>query len=343
LQAEAADRIRALAARSQQSWQAAKRYLRLAGIFVALGGIWLGLALASPYFFTRQNVLNILLQASTIAIIAAGSTVVLIVAEIDLSVGSVEALTGSAAAVLIIKHGVPVAGGIVLALTIGLLAGVVNGYVTVFGRIPSFIATLAMLGIAHGAALLMTGGYPVAGFPHSYSVIGQGKVGPVPVPVIIAGVVYVILYLLLKQTRFGIELYATGGGRVASALAGIRTGRIVFVAFALSGLLAGLGGVILSSRLDAGHGEIGSGDLLDAIASVVIGGTSLMGGVGSVVGTLAGVLIITSLRNGLVLLNVQAFWQEIVVGGMILLAVLIDQAAKGQLRLRDLIPKLAHR
>jgi ribose transport system permease protein len=343
LQAEAADRIRALAARSQQSWQAAKRYLRLAGIFVALGGIWLGLALASPYFFTRQNVLNILLQASTIAIIAAGSTVVLIVAEIDLSVGSVEALTGSAAAVLIIKHGVPVAGGIVLALTIGLLAGVVNGYVTVFGRIPSFIATLAMLGIAHGAALLMTGGYPVAGFPHSYSVIGQGKVGPVPVPVIIAGVVYVILYLLLKQTRFGIELYATGGGRVASALAGIRTGRIVFVAFALSGLLAGLGGVILSSRLDAGHGEIGSGDLLDAIASVVIGGTSLMGGVGSVVGTLAGVLIITSLRNGLVLLNVQAFWQEIVVGGMILLAVLIDQAAKGQLRLRDLIPKFAHR
>jgi ribose transport system permease protein len=228
-------------------------------------------------------------------------------------------------------------------IILGALVGLVNGLIVTRIGIPSFIVTLAMLGIAHGAALLMTGGYPVAGFPHAYSVIGQGKVGPIPVPVIIAAVVYLFLYLLLRRTRFGVELYATGGGRLASQLAGIRTTRIVFVAFAASGLLAGLGGVILSSRLDAGHGEIGSGDLLDAIASVVIGGTSLMGGVGSVVGTLAGVLIITSIRNGLVLLNVQAFWQEIVVGGIILLAVVIDQVAKGQLRFGDLVPRPARR
>jgi ribose transport system permease protein len=336
-------RLRALAAHSSRTGQRAAHYLQLGGIFVALGLIWLGLSFASPYFFTSRNILNILLQASTIAIIAAGSTIVLIAAEIDLSVGSVEALSGSLAAVMVIKQGVPVALGIVLGLGIGLLAGLVNGYVTVYARIPSFIVTLAMLGIAHGAALLMTGGYPVAGFPHAYSVIGQGKVGPIPVPVIIAAVVYLFLYLLLGRTRFGVELYATGGGRLASQLAGIRTTRIVFVAFAASGLLAGLGGVILSSRLDAGHGEIGSGDLLDAIASVVIGGTSLMGGVGSVVGTLAGVLIITSIRNGLVLLNVQAFWQEIVVGGIILLAVVIDQVAKGRLRFGDLVPRPARR
>ena len=336
---EAASRARALAARSAPTRQRVSRYLRLGGIFFALGLIWLGFALASPYFLTTTNILNVLLQASTIAVIAAGSTIVLITAEIDLSVGSVEALSGSVAAVMIITQGVPVGVGIAIGLGVGLLAGMINGYVTVYWRAPSFIVTLAMLGIAHGTALLMTGGYPVAGFPGSYDYIGQGEVGPIPVPVIIAGAIYLILYLLLKKTRFGVELYATGGGRRAAELAGVRTGRVVFTAFAISGLLAGLGGLILSSRLDAGHGEIGTGDLLDAIAAVVIGGTSLMGGIGTVIGTLVGVLIITSIRNGLVLLNVQAFWQEIVVGGIILVAVLIDQLAKRQIRLGEVVPK----
>jgi ribose transport system permease protein len=299
------------------------------------------MSFASPYFLTGANITNILLQASTIALIAAGSTIVLIAAEIDLSVGSIEALAGSLAAVAIVKLGLPVAVGVACALAVGVLAGAINGYLTVYGRIPSFVATLAMLGVAQGVALLITGGYPVSGFPHSYSVIGQGYVGPVPVPVIIAAAVYAVLFVVLRMTRFGIELYATGGGRLASQLAGIRTGRIVFLALVMSGLLSALGGIVLSSRLNTGNGEIGTGDLLNAIAAVVIGGTSLTGGVGNIVGTLAGVLIIITIQNGLVLLNVQAFWQQIVVGAIIALAVLIDQAAKGKVGWKDLIPGLA--
>lgn len=318
-------------------------YLRLGGIFVALFAIGLVLTFASPFFLTSQNILNILLQAATISIIAAGLTLVLIAAEIDLSIAALQAFTGSIAAIVIILHEVPVVFGIAVALAAGLLAGVVNGYATVFWKIPSFVVTLAMLGIAQGAALVMTSGRPISGFPDAYSIIGQGKVGPIPVPVIIAAGVYIVLHLVLTRTRFGIELFAVGGGRAAASLAGIRTGRVIITVFLISGFLAGLAGVILSSRLDTGTGNLGVGDLLDAVAAVVIGGTSLMGGIGSVIGTLGGVLIITTIRNGLVLLNVQAFWQQIAVGAIIIGAVLIDQVAKGQLGPRDILPGFKRR
>ena len=314
------------------------RYLRVGSIFTGLIVIGIALSFASPYFLTPNNLLNILLQASTISIIAAGFTVVLIAAEIDLSIGSLIGMTGSVAAVMIIKVGVPIPVGIAMALGAGLLAGLFNGYATVLFKMPSFIVTLAMLGIAQGAGLLLTNGRPVSGFPEAYSVLGQGRVGPVPVPVIVAALVYLVLHLMLTRTRLGIEIYATGGGRKAAELAGIRVRRIVVTTFAISGFCGALAGVLLSSRLDAGNGNFGANNLLDAVAAVVVGGTSLMGGVGSVLGTLGGVLIITTIRNGLVLLNVQAFWQQIAVGAIIIIAVIINQIAKGELSLTFLLP-----
>ena len=307
---------------------------------MALLAIGFVLSFASPYFLTANNLLNILLQAATISIIAAGFTVVLIGGEIDLSIGSAIGLTASVVAILVIREGLPVAPGIVLALGVGLALGLFNGYVTVYFRMPSFVVTLATLGIAHGAGLLLTAGRPVAGFPESYRVIGQGLVGPVPLPIVIAGCVYLLLLFLLRRTSFGVQLYATGGNREAAQLAGVRVPRVLITAFVISGICGALAGVVLSSRLDSGHGNFGATNLLDAVAAVVVGGASLMGGAGSVIGTLGGVLIIATIRNGLILLNVQAFWQEIAVGTIIIVAVAINQIAKGELRLADLAPRL---
>jgi len=327
---------------SVETREAVRRFIRTGSIFLALAILWTGLAFASPYFFTQQNILNILLQSSTVGILAAGVTVVLIAGEIDISVASVQALAATVAATVIITHGGSVVLGIAAGIAVAILCGSVNGYVTIYARVPSFIVTLAMLGIAQGAAFLVTGGQAIGEFPRAYTVIGQGKVGPIPVPVIIAGVVYLLLHLLLAQTAFGVNIYAIGGSRNASRLVGLRVERTIMAVFVLCGALAGLSGLILSARLDAAHGSFGASDLLDAIAAVVIGGTSLFGGSGTVVGTLGGVIIISTIRNGLVLLNVEAFWTQVVVGVVILAAVMLDQVFKGELAFRDLVPGLRH-
>jgi ribose/xylose/arabinose/galactoside ABC-type transport system permease subunit len=309
---------------------------RLASVYVALLVIGIGLSFVSPYFLTVSNLMNVLLQAATVSIVAAGLTVVLIAGEIDLSIGSLIGMTGSVAAVLIIKSGYPVALGILAGLLAGVLAGFLNGLATVVFRIPSFIVTLAMLGIAQGAGLLLTNGRPVSGFPPLYSVIGQAQVASVPVPVVIAILVYVIIHLALTNTKFGVEVYATGGGRRAAEMAGIRVNRIIIAVFAISGTCGAIAGIVLSSRLDAGNGNFGANNLLDAVAGAVVGGTSLMGGAGSVVGTLGGILIISFIRNGLILVNVQAFWQEVAVGLIIVLAVVINQIARGEFRVASI-------
>jgi ribose/xylose/arabinose/galactoside ABC-type transport system permease subunit len=306
-------------------------FLRMSSVYVALIVIGFFLSLASPYFLTQGNLLNVMLQAATVSIIAAGLTVVLITGEIDLSVGSLIGMTGSVAAVLIIKLDCPVWLGIAAALVAGLAAGLLNGLATVAFQIPSFVVTLAMLGIARGAGLLLTNGRPVSGFPDDYSFIGQGRIGVIAVPVIIALVVYAVIHLMLTRTKLGIEVYATGGGRRAAEMAGIRVNRVIIKTFVISGLCGAMAGIVLSSRLDAGNGDFGATNLLDAVAAAVVGGTSLTGGGGSVIGTLGGILIISVIRNGLVLLNVQAFWQEVAVGVIIVLAVVINKIVRGEL------------
>lgn len=298
---------------------------RIAGLLLALGLICLFFTLSSPYFLTQTNIFNILLQSSSLMIVAVGLTIVLITAEIDLSIGAVEALTGSVAAVLIINQGVPVIPGVALALGAAVLVGLINGFLTTKLGVVSFITTLAMLGIAQGVAFLLTNGQAVAGFPDAYGYIGRAKIDGFPVPAIIAGVVVIGAYLMLTKTKIGLYFYAVGANREAAALAGLNPARIRTLALVLGALLAGVGGLILSSRLDAGNGLFGENDLLAAVAAVVIGGASLFGGVGTVIGTAIGVLIIGTIGNGLVLLNVEEFWQQIVVGGFIIAAVVIDQ------------------
>ena len=317
----------------------ARQWLRSGSVFTSLIAIGIVLSYASPYFLTFANLLNILLQAATMAIVAAGFTLVVIAGEIDLSIGSLIGMTGSVAAVTIIQLDVSVPLGILFALAAGLAAGLINGYATVLFRMPSFIVTLAMMGIAQGAGLLMTNGRPVSGFPEVFSIIGQGSLGLVPIPVLIAACTFVILHLLLTRTRFGVEIYATGGGRKAAQLAGIRVNSIMVQTFAICGLCGAIAGITLSSRLDAGNGNFGATNLLDAVAAVVVGGASLTGGVGTVIGTLGGVMIIATIRNGLILLNVQAFWQQIAVGLIIILAVVINKVAKGELKLSELLPR----
>ena len=323
--------------------QAAK-YLRAGTIFLALIVLWIGLSIGSQYFFTYNNILNILLQASPIGIIAAGFTVVLITGEIDLSIGSAIGLTASVVALLIIREDMPLVVGIALGLCVGFLIGMGNGLVTVYFGMPSFVVTLAMLGIAQGAALVLTAGRPVSGFPDWYPFIGQGKLwGEIPMAIVIAACVYLVLFFVLSRTSFGRQVYAVGGNREAAKLAGVRVNRVLIMAFVISGLCGGIAGVVLSSRLDAGHGNFGQSNLLDAVAAVVIGGTALMGGAGTVIGTLGGVLIIATIRNGLILMGVQTFWQQVAVGTIIIVAVAINQIARDELPLLDMLMRLFRR
>lgn len=302
--------------------------IRTAGILVALALIWIYFGFTSPYFFTTSNIWNILLQSANIGIISAGLTVVMIAAEIDLSIGSLEALSGSVAAIVIISHGLPVWLGIVAALGATVLAGTVSGLLTWRLKIVSFISTLAMLGVAQGIAFLLTNGHAIAGFPGFYPLIGTSKIDGFPGAVIIAAGVFIALHLMLTRTKFGLQIYAVGGNAEAAAFAGIRPGQVKLAALMISGVTGGIAGLILSSRLDAGNGLFGASDLLSAVAAVVIGGTSLFGGVGSVVGTAIGVVMISTIYNGLILLNIPDFWQQIVVGAIIVGAMAIDQLAK---------------
>ncbi len=300
-------------------------------MYIALVILAGALTFASPYFLTVQNVTNILVQASTLALIAAGLTIVLIAGEIDLAFASIQALVGSVAAVLIIKSGIPWPIGLLMAVGVGVSAGLVSGLVTVAARLPTFITTLAMLGIAEGVGLLLTDGQPVAGFPDAYGIFGNGRIGPVPVPIVIVLITYALLHLMLNRTKFGLEIYAVGGNKTAAGLVGISWGKVVIGTLALSGLLSAMSGIIITSRLGAGSGTYGTEALLPAVAGVIIGGTSLTGGVGTLIGTFGGILITVTISNGLVLLNISQFWQQVVVGVIILGAVLIDQIAKGTL------------
>jgi len=305
-------------------------FLRNFSTFIALAVIWIILSLISPHFLTLGNMSNMLVQAANIMLVATGLTFVLICGQIDLSLGSIEALTGAVVSIAIINWGMPMIPAIILAVLIGMLCGLVNGFFIAQFSFPPFIATLGMMGIARGFALITTGGTAVYGFPDSFKFLGQGMVGPIPFPVIAYGVILVIAFIVLKFTRYGVNVYATGGNAEAAALSGINVKFIKMSVMGLAGFLAALAGIIMTARLNSGQATIGAEDVNDSIASVVIGGTSLSGGTGGIVGTLVGVMIITSIRNGLNILGVTSYWQQVCIGTIILLAVLIDLFGKKQ-------------
>jgi ribose/xylose/arabinose/galactoside ABC-type transport system permease subunit len=298
--------------------------VRNASTLVMVIVCWVGLSLSNPYFFTALNVSNIFSHSANIALIAMGLTIVLVAGEIDLSVGSVEALGAAVSALLIVNGHLPVALAICATVGAGILAGSVSGLIRVLFRVPSFVTTLGMLSVASGIALVITNGNPVYGLPSSFTVIGQGSFGPIPVDVIIAVAIGVALYLLMTRTRFGLHVHVLGDSEWAARSVGLRISGLRVTVLALSGGLAALAGMIVAAEIASGNGSIGSSDLLSALAAVVIGGTSLFGGVGDIRGTALGVILIASLEDGLELFNVAAFWEQVVIGCLILGAVTID-------------------
>jgi ribose transport system permease protein len=298
------------------------------GIGIAFVLEFIFFALLSPYFFTPDNLLNVSLQASITAIIAAGMTFVILTGGIDLSVGSLVAFAGIVSTT-VLKSGLPPAAGfaaaIVAGMAVGSLSGAFAGFCITRFTIAPFIVTLATMTIWRGAAFVWTDGRPVWELPAGFAFLGNGRLLAVPVPTIIMVLTFIASHIILTRTRFGRYVYAVGGNIEAARLAGIRTWRVLVNVYILSGTLAALSGILLASRMNSGQPNAGVAYELDVIAAVVVGGTSLSGGAGSIVGTFIGAMLIAVLRNGLNLLNVNSYIQQVIVGVVILLAVMLDQ------------------
>ena len=292
---------------------------------VALLLLIVGLTLLSDAFFSVQNFLNVGQQVAVLSIVALGATFVIISGGIDLSVGSVLALSSAVFAAMFANIGLPWPLAALVGLLVGGVCGVANGLVIVYGRLPPFIATLAMLSVARGLALVVTGGRPISGFPDSFRwLAGRELPFDLPFSVLLTLMLFAAGSVVLRRTVFGRATYAIGGNEEATRRAGIKLDRNKLAIYTLAGVLAALGGLVLTARLNSAQPQAGAGLELDVIAAVVIGGASLSGGVGTAFGTLIGALIIGFLRNGLNLLNVSSFWQQVVVGVVIALAVMTD-------------------
>ncbi|MCG0238287.1 MAG: ribose ABC transporter permease [Firmicutes bacterium] len=303
------------------------RFPRRLGPLAGLLALAVALSLLSDRFLTLTNLLNVTRQVSINAIIAAGMTLVILTGGIDLSVGSILALAGAVTA-RAVATGQPVLVAVASGLGVGLAAGLVNGLLVTRGRVPAFIATLGTMTALRGLTLTYTGGRPITGLTDSFRALGGGYLLGLPVPVVIMALVFAAAWVFLTYTRPGRYVYALGSNREAVRTAGVPTVPYETLVYVLSGLTAALAGVILTARLNSAQPTAGMGFELDAIAAVVLGGTSLAGGSGGVGGTLVGAMIIGVLDNGLNLLNVSSFYQQVVKGLVILLAVLLDRARK---------------
>lgn len=283
------------------------------------------MAFASDNFFTVSNILNVLRQVSIIAILAVGMTFVILTGGIDLSVGAVMALAGTIAAGLMVNMGMPGWVGLMAGLGVGIVLGIFNGFLVAWGRMPAIIVTLATMGIARGLGLIYSGGYPISGIPSWISWFGVGRVGIIPVPVIIMVVVYALAWVLLQRTAFGRHVYAIGGNETAAKLSGVKTQRVKAAVYMISGITAAIAALILTGRLMSGQPNAGVGFELDAIAAVVLGGTAIAGGRGLILGTLIGAVLLGILNNGLNLMGINPYMQDVIKGLIILLAIYIGR------------------
>ena len=281
------------------------------------------LFIATPDFLVTANLLNVLLAASVTALLGAGQTFVIIQGEIDLSVGAILGLSGVTTALVLQEHSLPI--GLAAGVLVGSTTGLINGLLVTKTRMPSFIATLAMMSVVAGLTLRITEGNPVAVANEGFRSIGQAKPLGVPLPIVIMVVAFVVFGLLLSRSRFGRYVYAVGDNAEASRLSGIPVDRVKILAFVISGLLASIAGFILTARLSTAQPTAGTGLELAAIAAVIIGGTSLAGGRGALVGTAIGAVLLGTIDNGLNLLDVSPFLQDVVKGLVILFAVYLDR------------------
>jgi ribose transport system permease protein len=275
-------------------------------------------------FLTAQNLINVSLQVSTVAIAAIGSTLVILTADIDLSPGSAAALTTCVLAILVKNLGLSLPLGILLALVMGVGLGFINGFLSTYGRIPSFVATLATMSMYRGLAFLITEGHPIFSVSPLLEQIFYGKLVGIPLPFIYMLILYAATAVFLNRTRSGRAIYAVGGNESAAHLSGIHVKRTRLLAFILAGLAAGIAGVLMSARLNSGSPNYGVGLELAAIAAAVIGGASLAGGYGNIISTLFGAVTVAVVQNGLNLNAVPAAWQNITLGAIIILAVGLD-------------------
>ncbi|KVL06222.1 ABC transporter permease [Burkholderia cepacia] len=301
--------------------------LRRSTLFYPLVGlivVCIAMMIASPSFLSAANLENVLRQVSINAIIAVGMTCVILTGGIDLSVGSVMALSGTLAAGLMVA-GVNAAAALAIGIAVGLGFGFLNGLFVAFAGMPPIIVTLATMGIARGLALIYTGGYPIDGLPDWVAFFGSGKVLGIQAPVLIMLVVYAIAWLLLDRMPFGRYVYAIGGNEQATRLTGVRVARVKLIVYTLAGLTSALAAIVLTGRLMSGQPNAGVGFELDAIAAVVMGGTSISGGRGAILGTLVGALLLGVLNNGLNMVGVNPYVQNVIKGGIILLAIYISR------------------
>ncbi|MGB9183281.1 MAG: ABC transporter permease [Solirubrobacteraceae bacterium] len=297
-------------------------------LFVLVLGAFL--TIVSPYFLTSTNISAIFVQMSVIAVITVGETMVIITAGIDLSVSTVVALSGVISSMLVTNDGMGVVPGMIVGVLVGGGVGLVNGLLITAVRLPPFIATLGTLSAVGGVALLVTNGQPIAA-PTSFDVLGDGHIGPIPVPIVLMVVVAAVGWFVLSRTTLGRSAYAIGSNYETARLSGIRVNRVLTSVYVIQGLLAGLGGVIVASRVVTGDPSAGTNYNLDAIAAAVIGGASLFGGEGTVIGGLIGALLMELISNGSDLLNISNFWQDVILGVVIIAAVAYDQFRRRRL------------
>ncbi len=309
--------------RSHALLLSARQFGTVIGLLALCATLWI----LTPHFLTISNLLNIAEQTSLNATVAVGMTFVILSAGIDLSVGSIVALSGVVLGIAL-QANVPLLLAVPMSLATGLACGVVNGALISWGRLPPFIVTLGTMSVARGAALLVTEGRPISGFDASFRLLATGRVGFIPAPVIVMAVVYVLAHLVLTRTTFGRYVYAIGGNEEATRLSGVAVRFHKTMIYGVSGLTSAVAAIVLTARLNSAQPIAGIMYELDAIAATVIGGTSLMGGEGTLGGTLVGALIMGVLRNGLNLLGVSSFLQQIVIGGVIVVAVLLDTILK---------------
>ena len=308
--------------------------------------LMVGFAIGQPRFLTAFNLFNVARQVSVYGLLAVGMTFVILTAGIDLSIGSLLAFAGLVAAAVskgglsnrftvgagenALGYGWPLA--LLAAVAVGMLGGLLQGFAITRLKVPPFVVTLGGMSVFRGAALLFAGGGPISGFSPDFVWWGQGKIGPVPVPVIIFIGFAVLAHIVLRYMRYGRQVYAVGGNLEAARLSGLDVRRVITSVYVIMGFFAGLGAFVLSARLNSAEAVAGTGYELTVIASVVIGGTSLFGGVGTIFGTVIGTALIGVLLNGLVLLNVSAYIQQIIIGVIIVLAVAFDTFAKSRRR-----------
>ncbi len=317
-----------------------KHYLVKFQSVIALLLMCVVLSFLSDRFLTGENAWNVMRQISVNLIISVGMTLVILTGGIDLSVGSVLALAGAVTAGMLqfgaeftdmnLYIGFTLLGALLGGTLSGAVLGWFNGFMITRFKVPPFVATLAMLTIARGLTMLLTGGFPITGLGEQMAFIGTGWFLGIPMPVWISAVIVAGAVLLTNRTKLGRHIYAIGGNETAARLSGLKIKRVKVIVYSIAGAMAGLGGIIVTSRLDSAQPNAGAGFELDSIAAVVIGGTSLSGGKGTILGTVQGALIIGILNNGLVLLNVSPFWQQVIKGLVILLAVVIEKlSSKG--------------